>query len=110
MTTVTVNGVFAEVEGEGFPVVMIHGLGGTSNTFQPQMEALRSNRVIRVDLPGSGRSAARPGTPTMAAIRRGGARRSSVFSASAARISSAIRWARSSARRSPPTGRIWSRR
>ncbi len=65
MTTVTVNGVFADVDGEGFPVVMIHGLGGTSNTFQPQIEALRSNRVIRVDLPGSGRSAARPGTPTM---------------------------------------------
>jgi 3-oxoadipate enol-lactonase len=58
MTSVTVGGIVAEVEGEGFPVIMIHGLGGTSNLFQPQMEALRSYRVIRVDLPGSGRSPA----------------------------------------------------
>ena len=65
MTTVAINGLVADVEGEGYPVVMIHGLGGTSNTFQPQIEALRSNRVIRVDLPGSGRSAVRPVTPTM---------------------------------------------
>jgi 3-oxoadipate enol-lactonase len=65
MTTVAINGLVADVEGEGYPVVMIHGLGGTSNTFQPQIEALRSNRVIRVDLPGSGRSAVRPVTPTI---------------------------------------------
>jgi pimeloyl-ACP methyl ester carboxylesterase len=56
VTTVTVGNVVAEVEGHGFPVIMIHGLGGTSNMFQPQMEALRHYRVIRVDLPGSGRS------------------------------------------------------
>ena len=56
MTTVTVGQTVAEVSGEGFPVVMIHGLGGTSNMFQPQMAALTSYRVIRVDLPGSGRS------------------------------------------------------
>ncbi len=37
---------------------MIHGLGGTSNMFQPQMEALGSYRVIRVDLPGCGALAA----------------------------------------------------
>ena len=56
MTTVAVNGVVAEVAGEGPAVVMLHGLGGTSNAFQPQMEALRSYRVVRIDLPGSGRS------------------------------------------------------
>ena len=56
MTTVSVNRVVADVAGDGFPVVMVHGLGGTSNTFQPQVEALRSHRVIRVDLPGAGRS------------------------------------------------------
>ena len=66
MTTVTVNGLVAEVEGDGFPVVMIHGLGGTSNTFQPQMETLRSYRVVRVDLPGSGRSAVSGQAPSMA--------------------------------------------
>ena len=29
-----------EVEGDGFPVVMIHGLGGSTNMFQPQLAAL----------------------------------------------------------------------
>ncbi len=66
MTTVTVNGLVAEVEGEGDAVVMVHGLGGTSNAFQPQIEALRSNRVVRVDLPGSGRSAFPGGELSMA--------------------------------------------
>ena len=61
MTTVTANGIVAEVDGEGEPVVMIHGLGGTSNTFQPQIEALRAHKVVRIDLPGSGRSPAPAG-------------------------------------------------
>lgn len=56
MTTVTIGPIVAEVTGEGMPVVMIHGLGGTSNMFQPQMAALSSYRVVRLDLPGSGRS------------------------------------------------------
>jgi 3-oxoadipate enol-lactonase len=56
MTTVSVGPAVAEVFGEGFPVVMIHGLGGTSNMFEPQMRALSGCRVVRVDLPGSGRS------------------------------------------------------
>jgi 3-oxoadipate enol-lactonase len=66
MTSVAVGGIVAEVEGDGFPVVMVHGLGATSNLFQPQMEALRAYRVIRVDLPGSGRSPVPAGTPTIA--------------------------------------------
>ena len=46
-----------EIEGTGEPVLMIHGLGGTSNTFQPQMAVLAGRyRVLRPDLPGSGRS------------------------------------------------------
>lgn len=57
MTTVTVGQVVAEVTGEGMPVVMIPGLGGTANMFQPQMATLSGYRVIRLDLPGSGRSA-----------------------------------------------------
>jgi pimeloyl-ACP methyl ester carboxylesterase len=56
MTTVTVGQTVVEVSGEGFPVVMVHGLGGTANTYQPQLPALSGHRVIRVDLPGSGRS------------------------------------------------------
>jgi len=45
-----------EIEGEGEPVVMIHGLGGTANTFTPLLGAFTRHRTIRFDLPGSGRS------------------------------------------------------
>jgi 3-oxoadipate enol-lactonase len=45
-----------EDEGEGDAVVCVHGLGGSSNTFTPLMPALQRHRVLRVDLPGSGRS------------------------------------------------------
>jgi 3-oxoadipate enol-lactonase len=45
-----------EIEGEGEPVVMIHGLGGTSNVFTPLLPAFARYRTIRFDLPGSGRS------------------------------------------------------
>jgi pimeloyl-ACP methyl ester carboxylesterase len=45
-----------EDEGEGEAVVCVHGLGGSSNSFTPLMAALARRRVIRVDLPGSGRS------------------------------------------------------
>jgi 3-oxoadipate enol-lactonase len=45
-----------EDEGEGEAVVCIHGLGGSSNTFTPLMPALARHRVLRIDLPGSGRS------------------------------------------------------
>ena len=45
-----------EDEGEGDSVVCVHGLGGSSNTFTPLMPALGRHRVLRVDLPGSGRS------------------------------------------------------
>ncbi|HEY7518039.1 MAG TPA: alpha/beta fold hydrolase [Methylomirabilota bacterium] len=45
-----------EIEGEGDPVLMIHGLGGTSNVFTPLRPAFARHRTIRFDLPGSGRS------------------------------------------------------
>ena len=45
-----------EEEGEGPAVVCVHGLGGSSNTWTPLMPALARHRVIRIDLPGSGRS------------------------------------------------------
>jgi 3-oxoadipate enol-lactonase len=48
--------VAVEDEGEGDPVFCIHGLGGSSNTFTPLMPALARHRVLRIDLPGSGRS------------------------------------------------------
>jgi pimeloyl-ACP methyl ester carboxylesterase len=45
-----------EIDGDGEPVVMIHGLGGTTNTFTPLLGAFARNRRVRFDLPGSGRS------------------------------------------------------
>ncbi|RZI77059.1 MAG: alpha/beta fold hydrolase [Variovorax sp.] len=48
--------VAAEEEGEGPVVVCVHGLGGSSNTWTPLMPAMARHRVIRIDLPGSGRS------------------------------------------------------
>ena len=51
-----VDRVAVEEEGEGPAIVCAHGLGGSSNTWTPLMPALARHRVIRVDLPGSGRS------------------------------------------------------
>src|SRR3546814_17592176 len=42
---------------------MVHGLGGSSNSFQPLLPGLTECKVIRPDLPGAGRSALRPGRP-----------------------------------------------
>jgi len=54
-----------EDEGEGDAVVCLHGLGGDSNTWTPVMPALGGYRVVRIDLPGSGRSAAAGGPLTI---------------------------------------------
>jgi len=52
-----------EDTGTGVGVVMIHGLGGDSNSFQTLMAAAEGYRVARPDLPGAGRSGLRPGLP-----------------------------------------------
>ena len=47
-----------EIEGDGPAVLMVHGLGGTSNFYQVQAQALADRfRVIRVDSASAGRSA-----------------------------------------------------
>ena len=51
-----IDRLVVEDEGEGDAVVCLHGLGGTANTWTPLMPALARHRVIRPDLPGSGRS------------------------------------------------------
>ena len=51
-----IDRVVVEDEGEGPALVCVHGLGGSANTWTPLMPALARHRVIRVDLPGSGRS------------------------------------------------------
>ncbi len=54
-----------EVHGDGTPLVMVHGLGGTSNAFYPQAALFtRWFKLIRLDLEGSGRSAVK-GKPTI---------------------------------------------
>ncbi|MFN4261318.1 MAG: alpha/beta fold hydrolase [Gemmataceae bacterium] len=49
--------IFYESQGEGPPIVFVHGLGGTSNIWHAQRAVLsRYFRVITYDLSGSGRS------------------------------------------------------
>lgn len=56
MTTHIVKGLAVEIDGEGEALLCIHGLGGSSNTWTPLLAALSGFKVIRPDLPGSGRS------------------------------------------------------
>lgn len=45
-------------QGSGEPLILVHGLGGTSLTWTPVLERLvRERDVVNVDLPGFGRSA-----------------------------------------------------
>lgn len=60
-----IDRIAVEEEGEGPAVVCVHGLGGSSNTFTPLMPALARHRVIRLDLPGSGRSQRAEGSLTI---------------------------------------------
>ena len=53
---ILVERMAVEVEGDGDPVVFIHGLGGTTNTFTPLIGAFARHKRVRLDLPGSGRS------------------------------------------------------
>ncbi|GMA19171.1 alpha/beta hydrolase [Arsenicicoccus piscis] len=47
-----------EIQGDGPAVLMVHGLGGTSNFYQVQTDSLAQRfQVIRVDSAGAGRSA-----------------------------------------------------
>lgn len=49
--------IFYETAGDGPPIVFVHGLGGTSNTWFAQRVALQKFfKVVTLDLPGSGRS------------------------------------------------------
>jgi 3-oxoadipate enol-lactonase len=60
-----VDRMVVEDEGDGDAVVCVHGLGGTSNTWTAVMPALAGLRVVRLDLPGSGRSHAVSGPLSM---------------------------------------------
>ena len=56
MSTRFVERIAVEIDGAGDQVLMIHGLGGTSNFWTPLLPALARYRTVRPDLPGSGRS------------------------------------------------------
>ena len=56
MTLHLIDRIAVDDEGEGPVVVCVHGLGGSSNTYTPLLPAMARHRVIRIDLPGSGRS------------------------------------------------------
>jgi 3-oxoadipate enol-lactonase len=71
MATRFVERMCVEIDGQGEPLVMIHGLGGTSNTFTPLLTRISAQmQVFRPDLPGSGRSptSGRPSIEEMAAV------------------------------------------
>jgi pimeloyl-ACP methyl ester carboxylesterase len=61
-----VDGMQVEVAGQGPALVLVHGLGGTGNVWQPQMSLASRFSVLRPDLPGAGRSA----VPASASIER----------------------------------------
>ena len=58
MTSIRLGGMTVDSEGEGPPIVMLHGLGGTSNSFQAMVPPLAGFRIVRPDLRGAGRSRA----------------------------------------------------
>jgi pimeloyl-ACP methyl ester carboxylesterase len=56
VTTEFVERMAVEVDGSGDALLMIHGLGGTSNVWTPVLPAVARQKTVRPDLPGSGRS------------------------------------------------------
>jgi pimeloyl-ACP methyl ester carboxylesterase len=59
VSTQIIERMAVEVDGQGDAVIFVHGLGGSSNVFTPQILALGGRyRTVRPDLPGSARSPA----------------------------------------------------
>ena len=56
MATQFIERMAVETDGIGEAVLMIHGLGATSNVWTPVLPAVARQRTVRPDLPGSGRS------------------------------------------------------
>ena len=68
MTDVRLGSLVAERYGAGAAVVLVHGLGGSSGSFELLMPALDGYCALRPDLPGAGRSSLRPGRPGLAGL------------------------------------------
>lgn len=59
---VAAGGSATGLKTSGLPVVLVHGLGGSTMLWQPNITALAtSHRVVALDLPGHGRSDKPPG-------------------------------------------------
>ena len=56
MSGASLGRIEIEIDGDGPPIVFLHGLGATSSSFQPLLTALHGFRCIRPDFPGAGRS------------------------------------------------------
>ena len=68
MPAIKVNGVTVHYEtaGEGFPLVLLHGIGGNIRSWRRQLAALSADfKVIAWDAPGSGQSSDPVGKPSM---------------------------------------------
>jgi pimeloyl-ACP methyl ester carboxylesterase len=68
MSAALIGGLAVDIAGDGDAVILVHGLGGSSNTFQPLLGALQGKRAIRPDLPGAGRSPVPDGALSMQAF------------------------------------------
>lgn len=64
------GGMVIDMAGDGPAVLLLHGLGGTSNSWQAVMPALSGCRTIRPDFPGAGRSATPEGAIDVAFLVR----------------------------------------
>ncbi|MBT2729510.1 alpha/beta hydrolase [Bacillus sp. ISL-75] len=52
------NGLYYNVQGNGTPIIFLHGIGGSSAMFKPQVEELSKHyQTVTVDLKGNGKSA-----------------------------------------------------
>ena len=61
--------MFTLTRGSGVPLLLIHGLGSSSATWAPVLDALSARRsVIALDLPGFGKSAPLDGPVTIATL------------------------------------------
>lgn len=56
MSMQRIDRMAVEVDGDGQPIVLVHGLGGTTNTWTPVLGALTRHKAVRIELPGAGRS------------------------------------------------------
>lgn len=66
MPDATLDGavIHYEIAGDGFPLVLLHGIGSNSRSWRRQLSALSTGfKIIAWDAPGYGRSSDPPGPP-----------------------------------------------